>query len=274
VAAAGGAPFWTNLVVATEAFIRGGVNAATDPDEVGTNYIMVKYNSPSLDNSRKAYFQFELAGLNVDGLTQAVLAVSFRNSYKQNVQLWALNQAYANFTAAVTWNNAQANDTTGNSLLTGGALNATLIGAVTNIPVNDAVSQTFTIPLIGSYIRSNRVTLVLSGSPEAGIYTNNPSGLRMSRTNATLQVLVVPPAPPPAYPAPLITGIMANPNGSVTLDFLGATNRAHWLQAATNPAGGTWVSISTNVSGTNGTWSFTDSGSTNFPQRFYRAVLP
>ncbi len=35
VAAAGGTPYWTNLVVATEAFIRGGVNAATDPDEVG-----------------------------------------------------------------------------------------------------------------------------------------------------------------------------------------------------------------------------------------------
>ena len=273
VNAAGGTPYWTNLVVATEAFIRGGANAATDPDEAGANYIMVKYNSPSLDNSRKAYFQFDLNGLNVDGGTQAVFTIGFQSTYRQNVQLWGLNQAYTNFTSTVTWNAAQANDTASNSLLTGGALNATALGAVTNLPASGATAQAFAVPLIGNYLRSNRVTLVLSGSPDAGSFTNNPAGLRLWRTNATLQVRVVPP-PPLSYPPPRITGLTANPNGSVTLVFLGATNRTHWLQAATNLAGGTWASISTNVSSTNGTWSFTDSGSTNYPQRFYRAVLP
>ena len=63
VNAPGGTPYWINLLATTEAFVRGGANAATDPDEAGTNYIMVKYNSPSLDNSRKAYFQFDLASL-------------------------------------------------------------------------------------------------------------------------------------------------------------------------------------------------------------------
>jgi len=234
---------------------------------------MVKYNSPSLDNSRKAYFQFDLTGLNVDGWTQALFTVGFRNSYKQNVQLWALNQAYPSFSANVTWNTAQANDTASNSLLTGGALNATPIGAVTNLPASNTTPQTFAVPLIGNYIRGNRVTLVLSGAPEAGAFTNNPSGLRLLRTNATLQVLVVPPAPLPADPPPRITGITANPNSTVTLDFLGATNRVHWLWATTNLADGTWDSLSTNVSGSNGTWSVTDSYATNFRRRFYRVGL-
>ena len=258
---------WTNLSVAAEAFVRGGAYAATDPDEAATNYIMVKYNSPSLDNSRKAYFQFDLTGMNVDGATQAVFTVGFLNSYKQNVQLWALNQAYPGFTSAVTWNTAQANDTASNNPLTSGTLSATPIGAVTNIPASGTTPQTFAIPLIGNYIRSNRVTLVLSGSPDAGSFINNSSGLRLLRASATLQVLAAVPVSPP-----LITSILANSNGSVTLGFLGATNRAHWLQAATNPASGTWVSIATNVSSTNGAWTFTDSGATNFPQRFYRVV--
>ena len=274
VNAVGSTPYWTNLLVTTEAFIRGGVNAANDQDEITTGYIMVKYNASPFDTSRKAYFQFDLTGLNVDGSTQAVLTVGFLNNYKQNVQLWALNQGYTNFASTVTWNTAQANDTASNNLLTGGALNATAIGAVTNIPASGTTPQSFAVPLIGNYIRSNRVTLILSGSPDAGSFTNNSSGLRMLRANATLQVLVIPPAPPLSYQPPLITSIVANPNGSVTMNFNGATNRTHWLQAKTNLVGGTWANISTNISGANGTWSVTDSASTNFPQRFYRAVLP
>ena len=270
----GGTPYWTNLLVATEAFVRGGASAALDQDEITTGYMMMKYNASPFDTSRKAYFQFDLAGLNVDGSTQAVFTVGFLNTFKQNAQLWALNQAYTNFNSAVTWNTAQANDTASNNLLIGGALNATAIGSVTNLPASSTTPVSLSVPNIGNYIRSNRVTLILSGSPDAGSFTNNSSGLRMLRANATLQVLVIPPAPPLSYQPPLITSIVANPNGSVTMNFNGATNRTHWLQAKTNLVGGTWVSISTNVSGANGTWSVTDSGSTNFPQRFYRAVLP
>jgi hypothetical protein len=74
--------------------------------------------------------------------------------------------------------------------------------------------------------------------------------------------------------APVIGGIVANVNGTVTMSFSGATNRTHWLQATTNLAAGSWVTISTNLSSTNGTWSATDNASINYPQRFYRAVLP
>jgi VCBS repeat-containing protein len=271
---AGGTPYWTNLLVATEAFVRGGASAAADQDEVTNGYIMIKYNASPFDSSRKAYFQFNLAGLNIYGATQAVFTIGFNNTFGQNVQLWALNQPYSNFTSTVTWNTAQANDTASNNLLTGGALNATAIGASTNLPASGAPPYSFNVPLIGNYLQSGRVTLALSGSPDVSGFVNNSGGLRLLRTNATLQVLVIPPAPPLSTNAPVINGIVVNGNGTVTMNFSGATNRTHWLQATTNLVTGNWVTISTNLSSTNGTWSATDSGSTNFPQRFYRAVLP
>ncbi len=271
---AGGTPYWTNLLVSTEAFVRGGASAAADQDEVATGYIMIKYNASPFDSSRKAYFQFNLGGLNIYVATQAVFTVGFNTTFGQNVQLWALNQPYTNFTSTVTWNSAQANDTSSNNLLTGGALNATAIGAFTNLPASGASPYSFTVPLIGNYLQGGRVTLALSGSPDVAGFVNNSGGLRLLRTNATLQVLVIPAAPPLSTNAPVIGGIVVNPNGTVTLNFSGATNRTHWLQATTNLAGGNWLTITTNLSSTNGTWSATDSSSTNFSQRFYRAVLP
>jgi hypothetical protein len=271
---AGGTPYWTNLLVATEAFVRGGASSAADQDEVATGYIMVKYNASPFDSARKAYFQFNLGGLNIYGATQAVFTVGFNNTFGQNVQLWGLNQPYTNFASTVTWNTAQANDTASNNLLTGGALNATAIGAFTNLPASAAPPYAFIVPLVGNYLQGGRVTLALSGSPDVSGFVNNSGGLRLLRTNATLQVLVIPPAPPLSTNAPVIGGIVVNGNGTITMNFFGATNRTHWLQATTNLVGGSWVTISTNLSSTNGTWSATDNTSTNFPQRFYRAVLP
>ena len=269
-APAGGTPYWTNLLVATEAFVRGGASAASDQDEVATGYIMVKYNATPFDSSRKAYFQFDVSGLNVSANTSAVFTVGFQASNKQNVQLWALNQAYPGFVTNVTWNTAQANDTASNDLLTGGALNATALGAVTNIPASGTTPQPFTIPLVANYVRSNWITLAISGVNLSG---NDAAGLRMLRTNATLQILVVPPSPA-SNPPPQITGIIANPNGSLVLNFSGATNASFRLLATTNLTSTNWTSISTNVSNASGVWSYTNFDTTNFPQRFYRAVSP
>jgi VCBS repeat-containing protein len=260
----GGTPYWTNLLATTEAFIRGGANAAADQDEVATGYIMVKYNATPFDNSRKAYFQFNLTGLNVAANTAAVFTVGFLTNNKQNVQLWALNQAYPSFTTNVTWNTAQANDTASNDLLTSGGLNASPIGGATNIPASGTTPQPFTIPLVANFVRSNWITLAISGVNLAG---NDAAGLRILRTNATLQVLIVPLAPA-TNPPPRITGIAANPNGSLVLNFTGATNATFRLLATTNLIATNWTSISTNVSNANGGWSYTNFDTTNFPQRF------
>ena len=271
---AGGTPYWTNLLVSTEAFVQGGTSATTDLDEVATGYIMVKYNASPYNSSRKAYFQFNLGGLNIYGGTQAVFTVGFYNGNSQNVQLWALNQPYTNFIANVTWNTAQANDTASNNLLTGGPLTATAIGPFTNLPASGAPPYSFTLPLIGNYLQGGRVTLALSGSPDSGSFVNNSGGLRLLRTNATLQVLVIPAAPPLSTTPPVITGIVLNPDASVTMSFTGDTNRIYWLQARTNLAAGDWVNVSTNATGTNGATTATDPGPASLPQRFYRLLLP
>jgi VCBS repeat-containing protein len=272
ITAVGGAPYWTNLLVATEAFVRGGANAALDQDEVTTGYIMVKYNASPFDTSRKAYFQFNLTGLSVAAGTQAVFTVSTStNTFQHRGQLWCLNQAYAGFSSAVTWNTAQANDTASNNLLTSGPSTAAPVGASFLFPTAASTSYNFVITNLSGFTNGNRVTLGLTGVDDA---VNNAGGLRLARTNATLQVLIVPPGAPVTSSAPVITNITANPNGSISLNVVGSTNRIHWLLANTNLVGGTWIGVSSNLSSAAGTWNVTDFSATNSPQRFYRAVLP
>ena len=274
VTAVGGTPYWTNLLVATEAFVRGGANAALDQDEVATGYIMVKYNATPFDTARKAYFQFDLGGLNVDPSTQGVFSVvTHTNTFQHRAQLWTLSQAYPGFTPAITWNTAQANDTAANSLLTSGPFTATPVGASFLFPATASAPYSFALTNLGNALSGDRITLVLTGVDDAA---NNAGGLRLARDSATLQVRVIPALPPPpaATNPPVITSIVMNSNGSVTMNFSGATNRNHWLQANTNLVEGTWINIATNSSATDGAWSVTDYGATNQAQRFYRAVLP
>lgn len=75
--------------------------------------------------------------------------------------------------------------------------------------------------------------------------------------------------PLPAPPA-VITNIVRNPNGSVTLFFLGTSNSTNIIQAATSltpPV--TWQNISTNIADVGGAWQFTDNNNTT--NRFYRS---
>ena len=260
--------YWTNLLVNTEAFIRGGASADTDQDEAGLGYLMVKYTTPTFDSARKAYFQFNLAGLNVIGSTSAVFTVNFQNTFKQNVQLWALNQAYPNFTASVTWNLAQANDTNSNNLLTSGALTATAVGAVTNLPASGTTPQSFILPQIGGYVQGNLLTLALCGVTNQGIYTNDSGGLRILPGSATLQVLVS-----SALIPPQIAGLIISTNGSLAINFTGSANVTYFVQATTNLALGNWTTIRTDTTDANGRAAFTDT-TTDFRARFYRVLAP
>ena len=265
----GGSPYWTNLLVSAEAFIRGGVNAPTNQDEIATGHLPVKY-SANLDFSRKTYFQFDLSGLSVNVNTSATFTVTTAESRAYRVQLWGLSQSYPGFNANITWNSAQANNTNSNDLLISGPSTASSIVASYIFPAQSPRAYAFTIPNSGNFIASNRVTLAFSGLDDP---TNDSGGLRLALNSAQLQVQILPPLPVNTNP-PTITGIALNFNGSITMNFLGASNRIHWLQAATNLAGTTWTYISTNISDANGFWSYTSFDVTNQSQRFYRAVLP
>ncbi len=166
-------------VVAREAVIRGGTSAALDVDEAAAGYLMVKFSS-SLNTSRKAYFQFDLPLSGVDLDAPATFSINFTEGSEQAVQLWALNADYPGFTAGVTWNNAQANNTSTNGMLSG----ATPVGAPVLIdPGPGLASLSFTLPRLGDFAGSGRVTLVLSGVDDA---LNDPQGLRVSRASASL----------------------------------------------------------------------------------------
>lgn len=70
-------------------------------------------------------------------------------------------------------------------------------------------------------------------------------------------------------PRPLLTGQLASPNGPFTLHVATQTSVPYAVQASTNLVD--WTSFATNLSG--GVANFTDSQTTNFPCRFYRAIL-
>jgi hypothetical protein len=73
---------------------------------------------------------------------------------------------------------------------------------------------------------------------------------------------------------PLITGIVAPGDGSVTLSLGGAPSCSYILETTTNLiSSATWRPAATNTLGTNGVWQFTETQATNFPQRFYRLKL-
>jgi hypothetical protein len=75
------------------------------------------------------------------------------------------------------------------------------------------------------------------------------------------------------YPPAVITNIVRNLDGSVTLYFLGGPNSTNIIQVTANlvpPA--TWQNVSTNVADANGAWQFTDGNIS--ATRFYRSYAP
>ncbi len=258
--------YWTNVAAATEAFVRGGASANTDQDEAALGYLMVKYDPLPFDFSRKAYFQFDLSQLKVAMDTQAVFrVVTAATAFAHRVQVWGLNEAYPGFTAAATWNSAQANDLASNSLLTSGPATATPIGAsrlLSNVP---STPHEFTLSRLGDFVRGGRVTLALSAVDDAA---NSSGGLRLARNSASLSLLVMAEA---TNAPPSVNSIRYDENVGLTIVFSGTPAGTYAVQGNTNLASIAWIDLGTNVAGADGRWTFTDSASTNLPLRFYRA---
>jgi hypothetical protein len=101
------------------------------------------------------------------------------------------------------------------------------------------------------------------------VTTNSTANYSLVVTNAygaitssvTALTVVLPPA---------ITGVAANPDGSVTLSLAGSPGVSYILLSATNLASSVWQPVATNVFDITGVWLFNDVTATNFPQRFYR----
>jgi uncharacterized repeat protein (TIGR03803 family) len=76
------------------------------------------------------------------------------------------------------------------------------------------------------------------------------------------------------YPPAVITNIVRNLDGSVTLYFLGGPNSTNVIQAtASLMPPSTWLNVSTNVADAGGAWQFIEPNTTN-STRFYRSYAP
>jgi uncharacterized repeat protein (TIGR03803 family) len=101
----------------------------------------------------------------------------------------------------------------------------------------------------------------------AGTYSVIISNL-VGATTSTDAVLTV------ASP-PIISKVICNTDGSMTLNLLTTPNTSSRVLATTNLAPPViWQPIYTNVAGTSGAWQFTDMNASNYPVRFYRSSTP
>jgi len=90
------------------------------------------------------------------------------------------------------------------------------------------------------------------------------SGGSVTSAVATLTVFI-----PPG-----ISGVSANPDGSIALNLVGSPGYTYIVESSTNLSPPiNWFFLATNTMGTNGVWQFTDTQATNFMQQFYRLML-
>lgn len=183
-------------MVDTEAIVRNDTQADIDQDEAGTGYMMVKFTTGA--GARQSYFQFDLTGQNADLSQTATFSMFLQsNGRSQTLQVWALDQAYVGgFTDGITWNNAQANDTTNNDLLTTGALTATTIGSTIVVPGSVSTGDEVNVSSssLSPFVFDNKITFVVTGVNAGSSAANsaNAAGFRAQRNNSELEFAVVP----------------------------------------------------------------------------------
>jgi uncharacterized repeat protein (TIGR03803 family) len=146
----------------------------------------------------------------------------------------------------------------------GGGINAA--GTVFSVGTNGAFQMVYAFPAVDPVAGTNRY----GAFPASGVL---PVGTMLYGTasgggpggEGTVFALALP------LPPALITNVLWNVNGSVTLDFLGSANSTNVIQAATGLASPAWQNISTNTASTFGTWQFTDTNTWQYPARYYRS---
>ncbi len=103
-----------------------------------------------------------------------------------------------------------------------------------------------------------------------GVTTNSTANYTLVVTNAYGSITSCVAALTVILP-PGLTGVAANPDGSVTLNLAGSPGFSYVLESTTNfVSGGDWLPVATNVFDATGVWQFNDVSAPTSPQRFYR----
>jgi len=150
----------------------------------------------------------------------------------------------------------------------------TVTNSATNIVLPDA-KYTFKLPSPSTnvWITTNGVlawtnTAAPPGTNLVFVKVTDNSVPPLSATNSFK--VIVTPSPPVLIVSNLLTS-----SHSFQFSFHTLSNTTWRIDASTNLNAATnWLPIFTNTAGTNGTLQFTDLLATNYPRRFYRAVLP
>lgn len=216
--------------VTGEATVRGGPFADLDVDEAADGYLLIKHLN-DLSFARKSYFQFDLPPDIADMDAPATFTLYFQNTFSHQVRLWSLSGFDGPLERTMTWNQAPANSTGDNEMLTTGTPAATLRADSTRIAPGSALTPySFNFPRLGDVLENNRVTLVLSGVDDD---RNHSGGLRVARESVTLDYQVLSqPSPWRDWQVarfgseadnPLISGLAADP------DLDGITNLLEYV---------------------------------------------
>ena len=135
-------------------------------------------------------------------------------------------------------------------------------GAYT-IPVGHMIHIASTIVLVSGN-PGNYVGLVYN-APVNGKFTEGQLSENSSGSSNTGWAFDSAPLPPPL-------SIFPQSNGQMLLTGYGAALTTYSVQATTNLAGGSWVTLTTTNSDDGGLFSFMDKDATNYPCRFYRSA--
>ena len=118
---------------------------------------------------------------------------------------------------------------------------------------------------ISSPSSQNTLTLPNVKVESAGLYSVVVANAFGSVTSSVARLTVV---------VPLVIGLTQNGNGSVTLQFVGQSNSAVTVWAATRLSPSDWMAVYMTNAGPTGMFSFTDTNAPAFPVRFYRFSTP
>ena len=244
--------------------------------------LLVKNNSTNASMRSAGFLKFSLAGIDPANIQMAVLTVNASSVNGASVvQAHVYGITNNNWSqSAITWNNAPAlkqnvGPGTGytNNFISGQGDSAQLVGQLVAGAVQAKRAMDVTDFLkscaggAASFLLAREVRFLGDSQDGDGISIVSIEG----DPSKSPRLEIVMNAP---LARPYITGITKNTNGSLSLSFSGTASQTYVVQGATNVFFPSWINLSTNIAGTNGVWSFTDLGGTNFPMRYYRALLP
>jgi arabinogalactan endo-1,4-beta-galactosidase len=205
---------------------------------------------------------------------------------------WGTEYQAANGVNEAGFNTASFFDQNGNLLpvadTVGGMGTPFILTQPTNVAILTGSNAAFSAAVIGApplvYQWQQNGTNLADGAGISGVNTTNLTFTGVTNNSTTSYTFVI----TNVYgsvtsseamltvlnPTPVITGVVAHPDGSFTLTFAGTPDRTYVLETTTNLSStDNWQPIATNTLDSGGIWQFTDMQAVDFPQQFYRLKL-